>query len=591
MDANAKLGLLRNQMAEHRIDGYIVSNSDPHFNEYLPDRYRQIKWLTGFSGSNALVYVTLYNAYLWTDGRYFVQAKKELDGSEFVMMKMGYPNEPDIYEVIKKSLVNAKTLGFDGSIMSQAEFEKLKKIADEMELKISDEYDLIGKIWKDRPQIAKGEAFKLDTKYAGKSAAEKIEDIRKEMRKKEIYATVISSLDDIAWTFNIRGSDIANNPVVTSYAIIDQNHAELFIDENKVSLNILDHLNDNKIDRLKYEDIFARANNIVDKKVLVDKKTTSSTLYKYLEKNNKIIDDKNISTYLKSIKNDIEIENEKNAYIKDGVSLVKFIYWLKHHGNIEEETEYTISEKLLGYRKENDLFKEPSFNTIAAYKENAAMMHYSATEQSAKSLENEGFLLVDSGAQYLDGTTDITRTIAMGPLTDEMKKDFTLTLIGHLDLVDTIFLAGTTGRELDAICRRPLWRNFSDYKCGTGHGIGFYLNVHEGPQSISKGKVEAPILPGMITSNEPGVYKEGKYGIRTENIMLTKEVGESDDGKFYGFEFISFVPIDIDAIDVSLMDDYHKNLLNDYHEKTYQKLQEFLEPEVRNWLREVTRPI
>lgn len=591
MDVNQKLGMLRNLMAEYRLDAYVVSNADPHFSEYLPDRYRQIKWLTNFSGSNALVLVTNDHALIWTDGRYFVQCQKEIAGSDFEMMKMATPGYPNIFKTIEKLLPEGRRLGVDRNILAQNDYESYEKVCKAKGIDLVDDYDLITELWTDRPEIKKDPAFIHELKYTGLSAKEKIKSLREKFSEEEVDGTIISSLADIAWLYNLRGSDIANNPVVTSYAYVDGKSAILFIDEEKLSMEVLDHLKANDIDYLKYNEIFAKANNLRDMTLALDKKTTARSIFKVLDPSVEVKDITDLTTKLKAIKNDVEIKNQKNAYIKDGVALTKFIYWLKHHENIEAEDEYTVGEKLEEFRKAQDLYVEPSFSTISAYKENAAMMHYKAEETSAKKLGKEGFLLVDSGGQYYDGTTDTTRTIVLGNLTEEEKKDFTLTLKGHMDLMTTIFLAGTTGFALDAICRRPLWQNKSDYKCGTGHGVGYFLGVHEGPQSISPRPGGAALEPGMVVTIEPGVYKEGKHGIRTENVALVVEDGETADGKFLKFECMSFVPIDLEAIDTSLLNDLDKKIINDYHKEVYEKISKYLTREESDWLKEVTKAI
>lgn len=591
MDVNQKLGMLRNLMAEYRLDAYVVSNSDPHFSEYLPDRYKQIKWLTNFSGSNALVLVTNDQALIWTDGRYFVQCQKEIAGSDFEMMKMATPGYPNIFKTIEKLLPEGRRLGVDRNILSQNDYESYEKICKAKGIDIVDDYDLISELWADRPEIKKDPAFIHELKYTGLSAKEKINVLREKFAEEEVDGTIISSLADIAWLYNLRGSDIANNPVVTAYAYVDAKSAILFIEEEKLSMEVLDHLKENNIDYLKYNEVFAKANNLRDMTLALDKKSTARSIFKVLDPSVKVKDTIDLTTKLKAVKNQIEIKNQKHAYIKDGVALTKFIYWLKHHENIEAEDEYTVGEKLEEFRKAQDLYVEPSFSTISAYKENAAMMHYKAEKDSAKKLAKEGFLLVDSGGQYYDGTTDTTRTIVLGKLTDEEKKDFTLTLKGHMDLMTTIFLAGTTGFALDAICRRPLWQNKSDYKCGTGHGVGYFLGVHEGPQSISPRPGGAALEPGMVVTIEPGVYKEGKHGIRTENVALVVEDGETLDGKFLKFECISFVPIDLEAIDTSLLNDLDKKIINDYHKEVYEKISKYLTREESDWLKEVTKAI
>lgn len=591
MNSNQRLGMLRNRMAEYRLDGYIVTNSDPHFSEYLPENYREIRWLTGFTGSNALVFVTNNEALMWTDGRYFIQAEKQLEGSEFQMVKMATKGHPNLFQAIKKLLPNGRRIGLDANIASQGTYERLKKVCDEKDIELVGEHDIISEIWTDRPEPEYEMPFIHDIKYAGKTPAEKLTDLREKMEKLGGDVTIITTLEDIAWLYNIRGFDVKNNPVVTSYALVTQSEAELFINYERLSIEMLEHLHSNGVDYQDYNEIFARVNNLKDKKVIIDKNNTSRKIYELIDDSNEIINHRNITTDLKAIKNEVEIKNQKWAYIKDGVALTKFIYWLKHHKDLKSENEYTVGEKLEEFRKELEDYVMPSFDTISAYKENGALMHYKAEKDDNKTLDNEGFLLVDSGGQYYDGTTDTTRTIVLGELTEEEKTDFTLVLKGHLDLFNTIFLEGATGHALDAITRRPIWKHLMDYKSGTGHGVGFFLGVHEGPHNISTGANGVALKPGMVVTIEPGIYKEGKHGIRTENVALVVDGGEAPDGTFYKFEPISFVPIDRDAIIPELLNDEEIEVLNEYHKMVYEKLNKYLDEKETKWLKEVTEPI
>lgn len=577
-------------MAEYRLDGYIVGNSDPHFSEYLPMEYKEIQWLTGFTGSNALVFVTHNDAFLWTDGRYFVQAEKELAGSEFQMVKMATKGNPTLKELITKLLPEGRKIGINSINTSQDFFEDIKKTCDEKGIDIVEDYDLLSEIWQDRPREEMEFPFIHELKYAGLTTKEKIELVREKLKEKDGDVTIITTLEDVAWLFNIRGYDVKNNPVVTAYGLVDEKEAILFIEKERLSMELLEHLQENGVDYLGYDEIFAKVNILNNKRIYLDKKNTGRSVYKLIDESNKVIDGINITTELKAIKNHVEISNQKNAYIKDGVALTKFIYWLKNNANIEKETEYSVGEKLETFRRAQKEYKMPSFDTIAAYKENGAMMHYKA-ETNSKNLQKESFLLVDSGGQYLDGTTDVTRTIAMGKLTDEEIRDFTLVLKGHLNLLNTIFLEGTTGHALDAISRRPIWANRMDYKSGTGHGVGYFLGVHEGPQNISRVFRNAELKPGMIVTVEPGIYKTGKYGIRTENVALVVEDEDTEDGQFFRFEILSYVPIDRDAIDSSLLNEEEKAVLNEYHKKVFDKLTRFLTREESQWLEEVTQPV
>ncbi len=593
MEINHKLGLLRNKMAENRLDGYIVTNSDPHFSEYLPERYKQIRWLTNFSGSNALVLVTNNEALLWTDGRYFIQAERQIAGSDFKMVKLSTPGHPTLNESIKKLLPHGRVLGVDSSIISEKAYEEIERVCKENDINLVDNFDLISEIWQDRPGLLKEKAYVHKIEYTGLSAKEKINFLKEKLDEEGADVIIISSLADIAWLYNLRGTDILNNPVVTSYAVVDKNkdQAQFFIDYDKLTLETLEYLHKNDIDHLGYDEIFATVNNLKNKSIILNKANTSRKINKLIDKSNRIINKVELTTNLKAKKNEVEIKNQKYAYIKDGVALTKFIYWLKNKADLKKETEYSIGEKLEDFRKEQENYVMASFDTIAAYKGNAAMMHYKADERESSKLANEGFLLVDSGGQYLDGTTDTTRTIALGLLSDEEKTDFTLVLKGHIDLMDTVFLENTTGHALDAISRRPIWKARMDYKSGTGHGVGFFLGVHEGPHSIHRTYVDAKLEPGMVVTIEPGIYKEGKHGIRTENVALVVIDENTSDGQFYRFEVISFVPIEREAIKVELLNEDQRNYLNAYHKMVYDNIHSYLTREESDWLKEVTKPI
>lgn len=592
MVINERLKNLRKLMKDRGITAYIVITSDPHQSEYVADHYKGRVWISGFTGSAGTVVVTQDEAILWTDGRYFIQGEKELQGSEYKMYKIGIPGFPSYIEWLKENLKDGDSIGFDGKVFSQSQVENLEKEFVKKNIKFIDEYDLVGELWEDRPPLPKKEAFIHEIKYTGKSTKEKIEDVRKEMEKENADYFLLGSLDDIAWLYNIRGRDIAYNPVVISYAIVSKNEAYLFVDKEKINREVEVFLRENGVEIRGYEEVIDFLKSIdKNSKVIVDKERINRWVYKAIPEECKIINKANITTTLKAIKNPIEIENQKNAYIKDGVALVKFFHWLdKNIGKIEI-TEMSAQEKLLEFRKEQEGFIEPSFGTISAYKANAAMAHYSASENSNAEIKEEGFYLVDSGGQYFDGTTDITRTMAVGPITDEERRDFTLTLKGLINLSNARFLYGATGHSLDVLARYPLWQAGLDYKHGTGHGVGYLLNVHEGPHRIASVPNDVVLEKGMVVSIEPGVYKEGSHGIRIENIVVVEEDIKTDSGQFMRFEVLSYVPIDLDAIDISLLTEKEKAWLNDYHKEVYEKLSPYLNEEERAWLREETRSI
>ncbi len=592
MKINDRIKGLRDLMRDKEIAAYIIPTYDPHQSEYLADHYKTRVWISGFTGSAGIVVITEKNAILWTDGRYFIQAEAELEGSEIKLYKMGIPGFPTYIEWLKDNLNEGDSLGFDGKIFPQSDVRKLEESFENKDIKIVDQYDLIGELWKDRPEIPKSEAFIHHVKYTGKTAEEKIDDIRKEMKKKDLDYFLLGSLDDIAWLYNIRGRDVANNPVVISYALISKDEAWLFVDEEKISSHVKSYLMENGIQIEGYDKVIDYVKGIeLESRIFVDPSRINRWLYKGIPEECEIVEGTNITTEIKAIKNSREIENQKNAYIKDGVALVKFLYWLDKNVGNAKITEVSASEKLEEFRQEQEGFIEPSFDTIAAYKENAAMMHYSADENSNYELKREKMFLVDSGGQYYDGTTDITRTIVLGDITEEEKRDYTLTLKGHINLINARFLYGATGTHLDTLARYPLWQEGIDYKCGTGHGIGFLLNVHEGPHRISPVLNDVKLEKGMVVTIEPGVYKAGKHGIRIENVAVVVEDIKTESGQFMKFETISYCPIDLAGVDIGLLTEDERSWLNDYHEEVYDKLAPYLNDEEKKWLKEETRSI
>lgn len=592
MKVKERVDKLRKVMKDKGIDAYIVPTADPHQSEYVADYYKGRTWISGFTGSAGTVVITADKALLWTDGRYFIQAEKELQNSQFTLMKMGTPGCPTYVQWLKDNLKDGDTLGFDGKVFAESIVENIQGSFTNKDIKFIDEYDLVGEIWTDRPEEPKSDAFIHEIKYTGLTGKEKIEEVRKYMKEKDADYFLIGSLDDIAWLYNIRGRDVTNNPVVISYGLVSKDKAYLFVDENKISDEVRSFLKENGIETRGYNEVLDFVKVIEkDSTIILDKSRINRWLYNGIPKECNIISEMDITTRLKGNKNETEIMNQKNAYIKDGVALTKFFHWLdKNIGKIEI-TEVSASKKLEEFRKEQDLYIESSFGTISAYGPNAAMAHYSATEDSYSVLEPKGLYLVDSGGQYLDGTTDITRTVALGPITTEEKKDFTLTLKGHINLSDTKFLEGTTGYQLDIICRYPLWQEGIDYKHGTGHGVGYLLNVHEGPHRIASVPNDIVLEKGMVVSIEPGVYKAGKHGIRIENIVVVDKDVETEFGQFMKFETLSFVAIDLNCIDISLLTEREKQWLNEYHKDVYNKISPYLDEEEKEWLKEKTRSI
>lgn len=591
MSINEKLKELRMLMEKNNIDVYIVPTADPHQSEYVADYYKTREFITGFTGSQGTAVITKEVALLWADGRYFIQAEKQIENTEFKLMKMATPGYPSMIEWLQEYLQDNHVVGFDGKLISQRLFENIKNANEGKNITYNKDNDLIGEIWTDREELPKTKVFLHDIEYTGLSTKEKIKQVRDIMSKDNIDYFVIGSLDDIAWLYNIRGRDIESNPVTISYALISNKEAVLYIDEEKLTKDVINKLNLDEVLIKGYEDIKKDLEDITNSKVALNKTRINSWIFESLNENLEVIDQIDITTNLKAIKNETEIKNQKNAYIKDGVAMTKLFYWIDKNIESGIVTELSAEEKLEEIRKDMDKYIEPSFASISAYKENAAMMHYKATKDSFSVLEKKGMYLLDAGGQYLDGTTDTTRTIACGELTDEEMKDFTLTLKGHINLISAKFLKGTTGYVLDGICRYPLWKHGSDYKCGTGHGVGYLLNVHEGPHSISPRYIDVPLEEGMVVTIEPGVYKTGKHGIRIENVVAVKKDIFTDSGQFLSFEVLSFVPIDLNCIDKNLLYEDEKEWLNSYHDEVYEKLSPYLSEDEKIWLKEKTKDI
>lgn len=592
MSINERLKNLRQLMKERGITAYIEPTEDPHQSEYVADYYKGRAYISGFTGSAGIAVITMDQALIWTDGRYFIQAEKEISNSEFKLMKMQTPGYPTYMEWIRDNLREKDTLGFNGKVFSQSSVEKLEDYLKEKKIEFIDGYDLVGEVWRERPEQPKGNIFLLDTNFSGKSTDEKLKEVRTEMKNKHADYFLLSSLDDIAWLFNIRGNDVENTPVAISYGMVTKDNAFLFVDNDKLNGQIINTLRDSGVETRDYEDIKKAVEKIEeDSVILLDKQRTNRWLFKAIPVGAGIIDSPDVTTNLKGVKNPVEIQNQRNAYIKDGIALVKFFHWLDSNLGKMEINELSAEKKLMEFRQEGEGFLQPSFGTISAYKGNAAMMHYSATESSYAIFEQEGLYLVDSGGQYYEGTTDITRTVALGEITQEERRDFTLTLKGHINLIDARFLEGTSGHVLDILSRYPLWQEGIDYKCGTGHGVGYLLSVHEGPHRFSTVPNNVALEEGMIITIEPGVYKEGSHGIRIENVAVVKEDIKTDSGQFMNFEVLSYVPIDLDCIDGNMLSSKEKEWLNNYHAKVYEYLSPYLDENVKEWLKKETRSI
>ena len=588
---------IRDLMKEKNIYAYIVPSSDYHQSEYVGDYFKSREFMSGFTGSSGTLIISMDEAGLWTDGRYFIQAENELKDSGIKLFKMGEEGVPTIEEYLLEKLPKNSTLGFDGRVMSVKEGQSLANKLAFKGINIEYKYDLVNDIWEDRCSLPTEKAFLLGTEYSGESFSDKLSRIRAVMKAKKATTHILASLDDIAWLFNIRGRDVKSNPVVLSYAVISIDSVYLFIDKNKIGKDIRAELSKENVQIKGYEEVYEFIKNIDENEVvLIDTSKVNYAIYNNIPSNVQKIEERNPSILFKSIKNEIELKNIRNSHIKDGVAFTKFMYWLKNNIGKIEITEISATQKLEEFRREQDKFIEPSFSTIAAYKDHAAMMHYSATEESNYKLEPRDLFLVDSGGQYFDGTTDITRTIALGPIPENVRKDFTNVVRGMIRLSKAKFLYGCRGYNLDILARGPLWEEGIDYKCGTGHGIGFVLNVHEGPNGF-RWKVREDIddtcilEEGMVTTNEPGVYVENSHGIRIENEIVVRKAEKNEYGQFMDFEVITFAPIDLDAIDESLILKDEKVYLNNYHKQVYDKISLYLNEEEKQWLKTYTREI
>lgn len=592
MLVNEKIKILRDSMRDKGFTCYIEATGDPHSSEYVADYYKGREFLTGFTGSSGTAIVTLDKAILWTDGRYFIQAEEQIKNTEFVLYKMGTPNYPSVKEWLEKNLTEGDNLAINQFLVSQKTVDNLRDSLMKNGVVITLTKDLLHDIWLDRPSLPTSQVFKLDIEYTGRSVADKLKELRENLQVYGADYFLLSSLDDIAWLFNIRGGDVSHTPVVISYALISSQSATLYIDKNKLSVDIIEGLKKQGVSISAYEDIREDVENIsIESKILLDKSKTNAWIYSAIKDGLEVIDKTNITEGLKGKKNATELENLKKAFIKDGVALTKFFYWIEHEIDNIEINEISAAQKLLELREEQEGFIEPSFSTISAYGPNGAMMHYSATKDSFSKLKRENFYLVDSGGHYFNGTTDITRTISLGEPTDEEKRDFTLALKGHINLISAKFLEGTSGHALDILARYPLWQEGIDYKSGTGHGVGYLLSVHEGPHRISTVPNEVALEEGMVVTVEPGVYKQGKYGIRHENVVNVVKDVYNEFGQFMSFDLFSYCYFDLNCLDKELMTKDEVNWLNSYHNNVYKKLVQYLTEDEGKWLKEKTRMI
>lgn len=588
---NQRVNALRTLLKEEGINAFIIPSTDPHLSEYVAPHWQSREWISGFTGSAGTVVITEEQAGLWTDSRYFLQAAQQLEGSDIDLYKEMLPETPSIPTFLKTSLGTGAVVGIDGKVFSTEEAKQLQDELKENGITIKSVEDPMNKIWEDRPAIPEGPAFIYENQYAGKSCKEKLATIREEMKKAGAEALLISALDEIAWTLNIRGNDVHCNPVVVSYLLISKNEAHFFIHPQKVTGELSAYLKEANVSIHSYEDIEYFLNNLSVDTLLLNPSKTNYAVYSAICPDCRIIEGASPVTLLKAIRNEQEIAGIHAAMQRDGVALVKFLKWLEEAVHTGKETEISVDKKLHELRAAQPLYMGESFDTIAGYKEHGAIVHYEATPETDVPLQPKGFLLLDSGAQYLDGTTDITRTIALGELTEEEKTDYTLILKGHIALAMAVFPEGTRGAQLDVLARMPIWKHRMNFLHGTGHGVGHFLNVHEGPQSIRMNENPVALQAGMVTSNEPGVYKAGSHGIRTENLVLTIQAGEGLFGNYLKFETITLCPICKKGIIKEMLTTEEIEWLDEYHRKVYDKLSPDLNKEEQEWLKEACAAI
>lgn len=587
-----RLDALREVMGREHIDAFIFPSTDPHNGEYVPEHWEGRKWISGFNGSAGTAVVTMHEAALWTDSRYFLAAADQLSGTEFTLMKEKIEGTPSIIEWLGMKLARTESpvVGIDGMVSSAAYVENLiNGLRAEGGITVRTNYDPLAQIWTDRPVIPTNQIEIHPLKYAGESCSSKLSRIRAELKARHACGILVSALDDVAWTLNLRGTDVHCNPVFVAYLLITSESATLFANQCKLTPEVTEYLHGEGVETADYEDVKAALKTYGEYNILMDEGETNYTLYNIASC--KKISTKSPIPYMKAVKNETEIQGYRSAMLKDGIAMVKFLRWLRPAVEKGGQTEISIDKKLTSLRAEQPLFRGISFDTIAGYGAHGAIVHYEPTPETDIPLKPEGLLLLDSGAQFLDGTTDITRTIALGPVTEEEKHVYTLVLKGHIQLEICRFPRGASGTQIDALARKAMWRDGMNYMHGTGHGVGSYLNVHEGPHQIRMEYMPAPLIEGMTVTDEPGLYLAGRFGARTENTLLIVPGGETEFGRFLRMESLTLCPIDLTPVDFSMLLPEEVEWLNSYHHTVYERLAPHLEGEDLNWLKEATQPI
>ena len=588
-----RLKALRRKLLQEGIDYYLIPTADFHNSEYVNTYFTVREYFCGFTGSNGTLVVWQEGAGLWTDGRYFIQAERELEGTGIELFRMQEEGVPTIREFLKKNMKEGQLLGFDGRVIPAASGKEYERELGGKGIRFAYEKDLAEGIWKDRPGFPAGTVTVLKEEIAGKSFEEKRREVMEKVEKEGASSLLLTKLDDLMWLFNIRGCDVECNPVAICYGYLTQKETVLFIQKKALNEEVQSYLSGKGILVEEYDDVIPYLRKLPEGgKVLADQRHCSYCLFKVLSESQTVVEKKNPTELLKAVKNPVELANMEKIFLKDSVAVTKFIYWLKKNIGKQEITEVSAADELERFRREIPEFLDLSFPTIAGYKANAAMMHYEATPENRAVLAPEGMLLVDSGGQYLGGTTDVTRTIVLGPVSDEIKLHYTAVAAGMLQLTNACWLYGCTGRNLDIWARQPIWNMGLDYKCGTGHGVGYILNVHEGPQGLrwryTEGG-EALLEAGMNVTNEPGIYVEGSHGIRIENVMVAENYVKNEYGQFMRFRTLTWVPIDMEAVDEKYLTETQRMYLYSYQRQVYEKLSPYLDEEEREWLRRETK--
>lgn len=586
-----RISALRQRMKELNLSAFIIPSSDPHMSEYVAEHWKVRQWISGFDGSAGTVVVTMTHAGLWTDSRYFIQATDQLKDTGIDLYKEMLPETPSITEFICSHLQPGEAVGVDGQQFSVDLYEVLRHDFEAVGIVLESRDQIINEVWSDRPALPLDPPFIYELKYAGVSCADKLEAIRTKLASRNADGILVSTLDEIAWTLNLRGNDVECNPVFISYLLITAHDAVLFIDPAKMTDEVENYLKSSGVQWLPYSETAKTLHHLNNLKLSLQPNKTNYTMFTSISEScDKLLADSPIAL-LKAVRNEVEIAGLHQAMKRDGVAMVRFLHWLQNAIVTGTETELSVAAKLEEFRKEGDFYKGPSFGTISGYGPHGAIVHYSATPETNAALEPKSFLLLDSGGQYLDGTTDITRTIALGELTDEEKLDYTLVLKGHIALAMAHFPKGTRGAQLDVLARTALWQNGMNYLHGTGHGIGHFLNVHEGPQSIRMNENPVTLEVGMVTSNEPGAYKAGKHGVRIESLILTCKAGEGMFGDYYKFQTVTLCPIDTRPIVSGVLTEEEAAWLNSYHFMVRETLTPLLNDAEKAWLANATQPI